>query len=62
MACQVLNVARQAVRDVCTEPHRTEPNRTEPSSPPADPSVDRALAVLRRVVDDLAAGTHTIGG
>ncbi|MFJ1551170.1 hypothetical protein [Streptomyces sp. NPDC088246] len=32
-----------------------------PPPPPDDPPADPALAVLRRVVDDLAASTHAIG-
>lgn len=32
-----------------------------PPPPPADPSADPAVAVLRRVVDDLPASTHAIG-
>lgn len=32
-----------------------------PPVPPADPSVDPALAALRRVVDKLAASTYAIG-
>ncbi|WP_258198963.1 CocE/NonD family hydrolase C-terminal non-catalytic domain-containing protein [Streptomyces sp. A244] len=44
-------VVRQAVRDV----------RTAPPPPPADPPADPTVAALRRVVDDLAAGSHAIG-
>lgn len=44
-------VVRQAVRDV----------RTAPPPPPADPPADPTVAALRRVVDDLAAGTCAIG-
>ncbi|WP_370422204.1 hypothetical protein AB8O64_28680 [Streptomyces sp. QH1-20] len=44
-------VIRQAVRDV----------RTPPPPPPDDPPADPALAALRAVVDELAAGTHAIG-
>jgi|UniRef100_A0AAU3HV28 hypothetical protein len=44
-------VVRQAVRDV----------RSASPPPPADPPADPALAALRAVVDDLAAGTHAIG-
>ncbi|UDM05471.1 hypothetical protein [Streptomyces longhuiensis] len=47
----VREVVRQAVHDI----------RATPSPPPVCPSADPALAALRAVVDDLAAGTHQVG-
>ncbi|MFE5038197.1 hypothetical protein [Streptomyces sp. NPDC056683] len=44
-------VVRQAVRDI----------RTAPPPPPADPLADPAIAAARRLVDGLAANSHTIG-